>query len=137
MELAARETVGAVIEVKATSNEGCGAGVKKPPTHRKPNLAGRVHSIGAAPCGAFHGGKPGDRQPLGTGRCDTGGNRGLLLGLAPRGPPDRLAPLMIATGPLQLEVDKKYALRFIAVLALAAACCAGLVGSVIWIIGGL
>jgi hypothetical protein len=90
LELAARETVGAVIEIKATSNEGCGAGVKKPPTHRKPNSAGRVHSIGAAPCGASWG-KPGDRQPLGTGRCDTGGNRGRLLGLAPRGPPDRLA----------------------------------------------
>jgi hypothetical protein len=38
---------------------------------------------------------------------------------------------------LQREVDKKYALRFIGLLALAAACCAGLVGSVIWIVGGL
>jgi hypothetical protein len=44
---------------------------------------------------------------------------------------------MIATGPLQREVDKKYALRFIAVLGLAAAGCAGLVGTVIWIVGGI
>ena len=38
---------------------------------------------------------------------------------------------------LQREVDKKYALQFIAVLGLAAACCAGLVGTVIWIVGGI
>jgi hypothetical protein len=54
-------------------------------------LAGRVQSIGDAKCGAFQGGNPGDRQPLGTGRRDIGGDRGLLLGLAPRGPTDRLA----------------------------------------------
>ena len=86
------------------------------------------------------GGNPGDRQPLGTGRCDIGGNRGLLLGLARRGTPDRLGASMIAAGPLQREVDtqnKRYALRFIAVLTLAAACCAGLVGSIIWIISDL
>ncbi len=35
LELAARETVGAVIEVKATSNVGCGAGVKKAPDPSK------------------------------------------------------------------------------------------------------
>ena len=54
--------------------------------------------------------------------------------------PDRLRALMIAAGPLQREVDtqnKRYALRFIAVLTLAAACCAGLVGSIIWIISDL
>ena len=39
--------------------------------------------------------------------------------------------------PLQREIDKKYALRFIAVLALAAVCCAGLVRSVIWIVDEL
>jgi len=39
--------------------------------------------------------------------------------------------------PLQRGIDKKYALRFIAVPALAAACCAGLVGSVIWIVDEL
>jgi hypothetical protein len=47
---------------------------------------------------------------------------------------------MIAAVPLQLEVNtqnKKYALRFIAVLILAAACCAGLIGSVIWAISDL
>jgi hypothetical protein len=33
--------------------------------------------------------------------------------------------------------NKRYALRFIAVLTLAAACCAGLVGSIIWIISDL
>ena len=48
-----------------------------------------------------------------------------------------LACTMIATSPLQREVDKKYALQFIAVLGLAAACCAGLVGTVIWILGGI
>jgi hypothetical protein len=32
---------------------------------------------------------------------------------------------------------EKYAVRFIAVLTLAAACCASLVGSVIWIISEL
>jgi hypothetical protein len=31
---------------------------KNPPTHRKPNSPGRVHSIGDATCGAFHGGIP-------------------------------------------------------------------------------
>jgi hypothetical protein len=74
---------------------------------------------------------------VGADRCGVGGNRGLLLGLARRGTPDRLRASMIAAGPLQREVDtqnKRYALRFIAVLALAAACCAGLVGSIIWIV---
>jgi hypothetical protein len=44
---------------------------------------------------------------------------------------------MIEAGPLQRAVDKKYALRFIAVLALAAACCAGLVVLVIWLVDEL
>jgi len=43
---------------------------------------------------------------------------------------------MIAAGPLQREVDKKYALRFIVALALEP-CCAGLVGSAIWRVGGI
>jgi hypothetical protein len=51
-------------------------------------------------------------------------------------PPDRLARIDDRDGSSPTRIDKKYALRFIAVLALAA-CCTGLVGSVIWIIGGL
>jgi hypothetical protein len=42
---------------------------------------------------------------------------------------------MIAASRLQREVDKKYALRFVVVLALGAICCAGFVGSLIWIVG--
>jgi hypothetical protein len=57
LELAARETVGAVIEVKATSNEGCGAGVKKAPDPSKTKFSRARSSIGDATCGAFHGGK--------------------------------------------------------------------------------
>jgi hypothetical protein len=74
---------------------------------------------------------------LGTDRCHIGGNRSLLLGLALRGVTDRLARIDDCGRSLQREVDKKYALRFIAVLALAAACCAGLVGLVIWLVDEL
>jgi hypothetical protein len=45
---------------------------------------------------------------------------------------------MVANGVLQREVDArslKYALRFVAVLVIAAACCAGLVSSIIWLTG--
>jgi hypothetical protein len=80
--LATRETVGAVIEVKAT----------KTPSAPSKTKFSRARSLDwRRAVRRLSWGKPGDRQPLGTSGSDFGGSRGLLLGLAPRGPPDRLA----------------------------------------------
>ena len=68
-----------MIEVKATDTRAVTPVSKNPPTHRKPNSPGRLHSIGDATCGAFRGGNPGDRQPFGTGRCDIGGGAFFLV----------------------------------------------------------